>query len=108
MEASHPRPTARKSFRVEISRARDGAELTTDGAARLRERLEGHNRRAGRDLGGGGEAMRRQGVSDDWREGQGDGGTRRWRTWDSANPTAKDQDPNAPIREKRVEADFDS
>ena len=40
MEAEHPHLTTRKSFYVEISRARYRAELVTDDAARLRERLE--------------------------------------------------------------------
>ena len=40
MEASHPHLTTQKSFYVEISRARDRAELVTDNAERLREQLE--------------------------------------------------------------------
>ena len=40
MEAGHPHLTTQKSFYVEISRARYRAELVTDDAARLRERLE--------------------------------------------------------------------
>ena len=40
MEANHPHLTTQKSFYVEISRARDRAELVTDDATRLRERLE--------------------------------------------------------------------
>ena len=40
MEADHPHLTTQKSFYVEISRARDRAELVTDDAARLQERLE--------------------------------------------------------------------
>ena len=40
MEAGHPHLTTAKSFYVEISRARYRAELVTDDAARLRERLE--------------------------------------------------------------------
>ena len=40
MEANHPHLTTQKGFYVEISRARDRAELVTDDAARLRERLE--------------------------------------------------------------------
>ena len=40
MEANHPHLTTQKSFYVEISRARDRAELVTDDALRLRERLE--------------------------------------------------------------------
>ena len=40
MEANHPHLTTQKSLYVEISRARDRAELVTDDAGRLRERLE--------------------------------------------------------------------
>ena len=40
MEADHPHLTTQKSLYVEISRARDRAELVTDDAERLRERLE--------------------------------------------------------------------
>ena len=40
MEANHPHLTTQKSFYVEISRARDRAELVTDDAARLRDQLE--------------------------------------------------------------------
>ena len=40
MEANHPHLTTQKSFYVEISRARDRAELVTDDRAALREQLE--------------------------------------------------------------------
>ena len=40
MEANHPHLTTAKAFYVEISRARDRAELVTDDAAALREQLE--------------------------------------------------------------------
>ena len=40
MEANHPNLTTQKSFYVEISRARHNAELVTDDATALRERLE--------------------------------------------------------------------
>ena len=40
MEAIHPHLTTQKSFYVEISRARDRAELVTDDAAALQEQLE--------------------------------------------------------------------
>ena len=40
MEANHPQLTTAKAFYVEISRARDRAELVTDDAQVLRERLE--------------------------------------------------------------------
>ena len=40
MDANHPNLTTQKSFYVEISRARDRAELVTDDAKALREQLE--------------------------------------------------------------------
>ena len=40
MEAGHPNLTTQKSFYVEISRARDRAELVTEDAQALRIRLE--------------------------------------------------------------------
>ena len=40
MQANHPHLTTQKSFYVEISRARYRAELVTDDAKALRERLE--------------------------------------------------------------------
>ena len=40
MEARHPHLTTQKSFYVEISRARDRAELVTDNAAELRAQLQ--------------------------------------------------------------------
>ncbi len=40
MEANHPHLTTQKSFYVEISRARDKAELVTDDRAALKEQLE--------------------------------------------------------------------
>ena len=40
MEANHPNLTTQKTFYVEISRARDKAELVTDDKAALREQLE--------------------------------------------------------------------
>ena len=40
MEAEHPHLTTQKSFYVEISRARDRAELVTDDAKALKEQLE--------------------------------------------------------------------
>lgn len=39
-EANHPHLTTRKTLCVEISRARDRAELVTDDAKALREQLE--------------------------------------------------------------------
>ena len=43
MEANHPHLTTQKTLYVEISRARDPAELVTDDKAALREQLEAVN-----------------------------------------------------------------
>ena len=40
MKSSHPHLTTQKSFHVEISRARDSADLVTDDAGRLKEQLQ--------------------------------------------------------------------
>ena len=66
MEAGHPNLTTQKSFYVEISRARDRAELVTDDRVRLREQLEaatGERISALEAIGNGGkEGAREQGF----------------------------------------------
>ena len=58
MEANHPTLTTAKAFYVEISRARDKAELVTDDARALRERLEAVTGERISALEGIGEAVR--------------------------------------------------
>ncbi len=58
MEANHPHLTTAKSFYVEVSRARDRAELVTDDAAALKERLEAVTGERISALEGIGEAVR--------------------------------------------------
>ena len=58
MEATHPHLTTQKSFYVEISRARDRAELVTDDAKALREQLEAVTGERISALEGIGETMR--------------------------------------------------
>ena len=60
MEANHPHLTTAKSFYVEISRARDRAELVTDDAAALRERLEAVTGERISALEGIGESVQRE------------------------------------------------
>jgi len=60
MEANHPALTTQKAFYVEISRARDRAELVTDDAAALRERLEAVTGERISALEGIGEDVRRE------------------------------------------------
>ncbi|MDE0230374.1 MAG: relaxase domain-containing protein [Spirochaetaceae bacterium] len=58
MEATHPHLTTQKSFYVEISRARDRAELVTDDATALKEQLEAVTGERVSALEGIGEAKR--------------------------------------------------
>ena len=60
MEANHPRLTTAKSLYVEISRARDRAELVTDDAQALKDRLEAVTGERLSALEGIGEATQRQ------------------------------------------------
>ena len=64
MEARHPHLTTQKSFYVEISRARDRAELVTDDAAELRAQLQAVTGERIAALEGIGE-MEREGPSKD-------------------------------------------
>ena len=58
IEAGHPHLTNQKTLYVEISRARDRAELVTDDAKALRERLEAATGERLSALEGTGEAAR--------------------------------------------------
>ena len=73
MQANHPQLTTAKAFYVEISRARDKAELVTDDAQALRERLEAVTGERISALEGIGEAVRpereRDGKAPPGREG---------------------------------------
>ena len=62
MEANHPHLTTQKSFYVEISRARDRAELVTDDRAALKEQLEAATGERIAALEGIGEMARDGGV----------------------------------------------
>ena len=83
MEANHPHLTTQKSFYVEISRARDRAELVTDDAARLREQLETATGERISALEGIGEAAGKE-----------------------TEPVVRNREPGAPDRGKRVEMDL--
>ena len=112
MEANHPHLTTQKSFYVEISRARDRAELVTDDAARLREQLETVTGERVSALEGVGEASRdvpTRGMEVNEKAGRTANrgadpstGTER----DDGEPTRKDRNPAALTREKVVERDF--
>ncbi len=60
MEANHPQLTTAKAFYVEISRARDRAELVTDDAQALKERLEAVTGERLSALEGIGESVRQE------------------------------------------------
>ena len=103
MEARHPHLTTQKSFYVEISRARDRAELVTDDAAELRTQLQEATGERIAALEGMGEmkrevadgaegAGRGRGVLPDETSGKGTGKDR-----DAAKTSEKELD--MPIRE---------
>ncbi len=111
MEAGHPHLTTQKSFYVEISRARDRAELVTDDAKRLREQLETATGERISALEGIGQAMpdgpatkgaeaiparepdRDKAVSADLDAGE-------------SEPTARDRETAGPVERKPVEMDL--
>ena len=64
MEARHPHLTTQKSFYVEISRARDRAELVTDDAAELRAQLQAVTGERIAALEGIGELARERAAND--------------------------------------------
>ncbi len=114
MEANHPRLTTAKSFYVEISRARDRAELVTDDAQALRERLESVTGERISALEGIGEAVQREREKDDKASPE-----RERRTPESSAPpsleretepgTSRDRvsEPEPPVRGKRIEMDLE-
>ncbi len=104
MEARHPHLTTQKSFYVEISRARDRAELVTDDATELRTQLQeatgeriaalegiGEMKREAAD--GAEGAGRGRGVLPDEASGKGTG-----KDGDAAKTSTKE--PDMPIRER--------
>ena len=114
MEAGHPHLTTQKSFYVEISRARDRAELVTDDAAVLRAQLETATGERISALEGIGEATQPAPQMDGKaREVKPD------RTKDrqiqpprevdrgSDVSTGNEREPAPPVREKRIGMDLD-
>ena len=113
MEANHPHLTTAKAFYVEISRARDRAELVTDDAQALKERLEAVTGERISALEGIGEAVRpereRESKAPLEKEGPDRG---------KAAPTSPDREigrdpsqhkapaPEPPARGKRIEMDM--
>ena len=101
MEANHPHLTTQKSFYVEISRARDRAELVTDDAKALREQLETVT---------GERISALEGIGDVRRDGRTPKqGSELAREMDRDGSTAaeKEAEPPAPVREKRKGMDME-
>ena len=101
MEANHPRLTTAKSFYVEISRARDRAELVTDDARALRERLEAVNGERISALEGIGEVVRPERGRDE--KAAPDPPEKEL---DRESSQQKAPEPEPPTREKRIDMDL--
>ena len=113
MEANHPRLTTAKSFYVEISRARDRAELVTDDARALRERLEAVTGERISALEGIGEVVRPERERDEQatpdRERPDPGAaapSRPERELDRGSSQGKAPEPEPPVREKSIDMDL--
>ena len=108
MEANHPHLTTAKSFYVEISRARDRAELVTDDAVALRERLEAVT---------GERISALEGIGESTRAGREHDRERPDRETDAPSSPdkgiepgllgGKPAEPEPPAREKRIEMDME-
>ncbi len=114
MEANHPHLTTAKSFYVEISRARDRAELVTDDAVALRERLKAVTGERISALEGIGESVRAEREID--REAPLDRERPDRETGEPSSPDkgiepglpgGKPAEPEPPAREKRIEMDME-
>ena len=100
MEANHPTLTNAKAFYVEISRARDRAELVTDDAQALKERLEAVTGERISALEGIGESVRPERESQRERERGKDGKAANERERQRPEASA----PPSPEREIELEA----
>ncbi len=113
MEARHPNLTTQKSFYVEISRARDRAELVTDDAGALKEQLEAATGERISALEGISEAGRleagRDGKAPLETEGmEGELSAESSPGMESGQDRLPDvaAEPEPPVREKRIEMDM--
>ena len=115
MEARHPHLTTQKSFYVEISRARDRAELVTDDAAELRAQLQEATGERIAALEGIGEMARQEPgrsgdraatATKDRETATPDGGSRSERGAEDGDGKARQdrkspaKEPEAPVRER--------
>ncbi len=115
MEANHPRLTTAKAFYVEISRARDRAELVTDDVQALRERLEAVTDERISALGGIGESVQPEHERDHGKDGKDQSGVEQPIPEASApSPPERKTEPSMPrdratelpAREKHIEMDM--
>ena len=113
MEANHPNLTTAKAFYVEISRARDRAELVTDDAATLKERLEAVTGERISALEGIGESVRREhgkdagkAIDKDRTEARSTAPSPPDREIGRESPERKAPEPEPPARSKRIEMDM--
>ena len=112
LEARHPDLTTQKSFYVEISRARDRAELVTDDAAGLRAQLQAVTGERIAALEGIGEMPRQspekaaEAAPTGERRPDRDAGPDAGRERDGPAPPAKDRDMPAPARGRGADRDL--
>ena len=117
MEANHPQLTTAKAFYVEISRARDRAELVTDDAQALKERLETVTGERISALEGIGERVQPEPERGQERDGKASPDRERASPEASSPPPPakeiepsmsrnKAPEPEPPARSKRVEMDL--
>ncbi len=117
MEANHPQLTTAKAFYVEISQARDRAELVTDDAQALKERLEAVTGESISALEGIGESVQpererahgKDGKASLDRERQGSEAPAPSSPEREVEPTqsrAKTPEPEPPARERRIDMDL--
>ena len=115
LQANHPQLTTAKAFYVEISRARDRAELVTDDAQALKDRLEAVTGERISALEGIGENVRPE--RGHGKDGKASPGLERPGPEASAPPPpereiepevsrAKAQEPEPPAPEKRIDMDL--
>ena len=112
MEANHPNLTTQKSFYVEISRARDRAELVTDDATGLRLQLESATGERISALEGivesvrGGAAKGMEAEERSRRAPQRGVESAAGIEQDGGGQESKDREPDVPAREKQAGMDF--
>ena len=99
MEAWHPHLTTQKSFYVEISRARDRAELVTDDAVELRAQLQAVTGERIAALEGIGE-MKREAPQKDGESGR---RVEYQPSWEAEVGNGKERGSDAPSKERSPE-----